>query len=507
MLVDRILLGAVLTLSMAAAARGENWPQFRGPAENGIPSESRLPTAWGPDNHIAWSVEIPGKAWSQPVVWGDRIYVTTAIPQPPATPAAAPATEPAAGAGGGQASGEGGGDDASATKPAEAAAPAAAPATEPAPSEAAPQDTPAEGDYPRRRGGGRGRGGFGFGGETPDQVYRWEVMCLDRATGKPIWQQLAHEGKPTLPIHRTNTYASETPITDGERVYVYFGMIGLFCYDTNGQLLWKKDLGSFPMMLGWGTGSSPALDGDRLFIQCDNEKESFLAAFDKRTGDELWRAPRDEKSTWATPYIWRNKVRTELVAAGGRKMRAYDPATGELLWESGNAKGRCSATPVGTDELLYVGVGGGPGGLGPLVAIRAGAKGDITLPKDQKSSDAVAWLVERSGPSMSSPLVYQGCLYVLDQGGGIVGCYDAATGVQHYRKRIDGARGFTSSPWGYDGRVYCLDEEGQTFVLATGPELKVLATNKLDDRFWSSVAVAGDHLLLRGVQRLYCIAP
>ena len=205
MLVDRILLGAVLTLSMAAAARGENWPQFRGPAENGIPSESRLPTAWGPDNHIAWSVEIPGKAWSQPVVWGDRIYVTTAIPQPPATPAAAPATEPAAGAGGGQASGEGGGDDASATKPAEAAAPAAAPATEPAPSEAAPQDTPAEGDYPRRRGGGRGRGGFGFGGETPDQVYRWEVMCLDRATGKAIWQPLAHEGKTTLPIHRTNT--------------------------------------------------------------------------------------------------------------------------------------------------------------------------------------------------------------------------------------------------------------------------------------------------------------
>ncbi|MBX9788623.1 MAG: PQQ-like beta-propeller repeat protein [Pirellulales bacterium] len=501
MLVTRILMSVVLALAFVPAAMAENWPQFRGPGVNGLPTESRLPTEWGPEKNIAWQVDLPGKAWSQPVVWGDRVFLTTAIPQAPTTtPAAAPATEPPAAAG----NGEGGGDDAPAPAT-KATGPAVEPAAAPTAGETATQDPPAEGDYPRR--GRRGRGGFGFGGETPDQVYRWELLCLDRATGKVLWQQLAHEGKPTLPIHRTNTYASETPVTDGQRIYVYFGMTGLFCYDLAGQLLWKKDLGSYPMMLGWGTGSSPVLAGDRLFIQCDNEKESFLVALDKRTGDELWRVARDEKSTWSTPYLWHNKLRTELVAAGARKMRAYDPATGELLWESGNAKGRCSATPVGTDELLYVGVGGGPGGLGPLVAFRAGAKGDITLPKDQKSSDAVAWLVERSGPSMASPLVYQGCLYVFDQGGGIVGCYDAATGKQHYRKRIEGASGFTSSPWAYDGRIFCLDENGQTFVLAPGPELKVLATNKLDDRFWSSVAVAGDHLLLRGVSRLYCIAP
>ncbi|MGE0537063.1 MAG: PQQ-binding-like beta-propeller repeat protein [Pirellulales bacterium] len=468
-------------MAATTSARGENWPQFRGPNENGLPTESRLPTEWGPDKNIAWQVELPGKAWSQPVVWGDRIFVTTAIPQ--GAPAAT--AEPAAGNGGG-------GDD--------TAAEPAAPAAEDAPERERP-------DYPDRPRRNRRRGGFGFGGETPDEVYRWEVMCLDRATGKILWQQLAHEGKPTLPIHRTNTYASETPVTDGERLYVYFGMTGLFCYDLDGKLLWKKELGSFPMMLGWGTGSSPALEGDRLFIQCDNEQESFLAAFDKRTGDEVWRVARDEKSTWATPYIWHNKLRTELVAAGARKMRAYDPATGELLWESANAKGRCSATPVGTDELLFVGVGGGPGGLGPLVAIRAGAKGDITLEKDETSGEGVAWIVQRSGPSMASPLVYQGLLYVLDQGGGIVGCYDAATGKQHYRKRIDGAHGFTSSPWAYDGRVYCLDEDGQTFVLEAGPELNVVATNKLDDHFWSSVAVAGDHLLLRGTKQLYCIAP
>ena len=177
-----------------------------------------------------------------------------------------------------------------------------------------------------------------------------------------------------MAIHRTNTYASETPVADGERVYAYFGMTGLYCYDMQGKLLWSKDFGSYPMMMGWGTGSSPVLAGNRLFVQCDNEKESFLIALDKRTGDELWRVARTEKSNWSTPYVWTNKHRTEVVAAG-HTMHAYDPADGRVLWELADMRGRCSATPVGTNELLYVGVGGGQGGSGPLVAIRAGARG------------------------------------------------------------------------------------------------------------------------------------
>lgn len=492
----KCLILACLLVGMASVARGENWPQFRGPAGTGVPSESRLPTTWAPDKNIAWQVEIPGQAWSQPVVWGDRIFITTAIPE---EEQAAPETVDAAG--------EKNEDDYPAktddAKPHDEAKPA-----EPA---AEKDDTnkdevkPAEGkrDQPRRRRGGGG----GFGGSIPDRVYRWKVMCLDASTGAIKWEQLAHEGKPTIPIHRTNTYASETPVTDGERVYASFGSEGLYCYDLEGNLLWSKNLGSYPMMLGWGTGSSPALQAGRLFLQCDNEKESFLVALDAKSGHELWRVPREEKSTWSTPFVWHNKVRTELVTAGAKKMRAYDPATGELLWESANARGRCSATPVATDELLYVGVGGGPGGLGPLLAIRAGAKGDITLEKDEKSNESVAWMAQRSGPPMASPLVYQGCLYILEQGGGIIACYDAQTGEQHYRKRIDGAKGFTSSPWGYDGKIYCLDEEGTTFVIPVGPEFEVVATNKLDDRFWSSMAVAGDHILLRGTSRLYSIAP
>lgn len=487
---------ACLLFGLASAARGENWPQFRGPAGSGIPSESRLPTSWAADKNIAWQVEIPGQAWSQPVVWGDQIFLTTAIPEEEK-----PATETGEAADGGKQ-----GDDYPAKKDeakTDEAKPAK-PATEKADEDKdGDKSEGGEGDRPRRRRGGGG----GFGGSIPDRLYRWKVMCLDRATGAIKWEQLAHEGKPTIPIHRTNTYASETPVTDGERVYAYFGSEGLYCYDMEGHLLWSKSLGSYPMMLGWGTGSSPALLEGRLFVQCDNEKESFLVALDAKSGNEQWRVPREEKSTWATPFVWHNKVRTELVTAGAKKMRAYDPESGELLWESANARGRCSATPVATDELLYVGVGGGPGGLGPLLAIRAGAKGDITLEKDETSSDSVAWMAQRSGPPMASPLVYQGCLYVLEQGGGIIACYNALTGEQHYKKRIDGAKGFTSSPWGYDGKIYCLDEEGTTFVIPVGPEFEVVATNKLDDHFWSSMAVAGDHILLRGTSRLYSIAP
>jgi len=464
----------LMLVCLTSTARGENWPQFRGPEGTGVPTESRLPTEWGPEKNIAWQVEIPGQAWSQPVVWGDRIFITTAIPQENASPD------------------EGAEKAESAQKEAEYSEKAESTSDEKS------DESP---EQPRRRGRG------GFGGELPDQVYQWKVMCLSRATGEVEWEQLAHEGKPTIPIHRTNTYASETPVTDGKRLYVSFGSEGLFCYDLDGKLLWSKNLGSYPMMLGWGTGSSPALEGERLFVQCDNDQDSFLVALDVRTGDELWRVSREEKSTWSSPYVWHNKLRTELVTAGAKKMRSYDLETGELLWESANARGRCSATPVGTDELLYVGVGGGPGGLGPLLAIRAGAKGDITIEKDATSSEAVAWKAERAGPPMASPLVYQGYLYVLEQGSGIIACYDAQTGQQHYRKRIEGAKGFTASPWGYDGKIYVLDEEGQTFVIPVGTELEVVTTNKLDDRFWSSMAVAGDHLLLRGVNRLYSIAP
>ncbi len=483
--------GAVLAGSWLQAGAVENWPQFRGPTGAGL-AEQKLPTEWGNDQNIAWKVELPGAAWSQPVVWGDKIFLTTAVTENQTKPKSGGGGFGGGRPGGGRPGGFGGGP------------PGGTPPRNNDNDDDRPPSRPGSGRPP----GGFGGGGFGGrGGSPPNAVYRWKVMCLDRATGKVLWENLAKEGKPSISIHSTNTYASETPIIDGERLYVYFGMTGLYCFDLEGKQIWSKELGSFNMMNGWGAGSSPAIDGDRLYIQCDNEQKSFIAAFDKKTGEELWRKSRDERSNWSTPFVWKNKVRTEIVTGGGTKMRSYDPKTGELLWELGGSVSRCSATPVGDEEMLYVGSGGGMGGNGPLSAVKAGAKGDITPSGDRETSEGVAWTVDRAGPPMASPLLYRGNLYVLDQRGGVLSCYDAKSGKQHYKQRITGAKGFTSSPWAGDGKVFCLDESGQTFVMEAGNELKLLATNKLDDMFWSSAAFAGDQLLLRGIDRLYCIKP
>ena len=512
------LVGVVSCVLLTSRLPGETWTQFRGPQASGVASSEKLPHEWSAEKNIEWKAEIPGVAWSQPVAWGDKIFLTTAVTENQPKP------RPQGGGGGfgGRPGGAGGfGRPGVGVRPSESDAPprgtrpergedaASGDRDRPPPGEESPRGAGRPGGNRGGFGGGfggpsGGRGGFGRGAAPPDALYQWKVICLDAKTGEVEWEELAHEGKPTIAIHRTNTYASETPITDGERVYAYFGMTGLYCYDLQGKKLWNKDLGSYPMMAGWGTGSSPVLEGDRLFVQCDNEEDSFIVALDKKTGEELWRKKRDERSNWATPYVWKNKLRTEIVTGGGT-MRSYDPTTGELLWELGGMQGRCSATPVGDEGLLYFGTGGGMGGAGPLVAVRAGAKGDITLESGEKSSEGVAWMVSRGGPPMASPLLYQGNLYVLDQRGGIIACYDAATGEQHYKERLPGAKGFTSSPWAADGKVYCLDEDGQTFVIAAGPELKVVATNKLDDMFWSSASVAGNRLLLRGLDRLYCI--
>jgi outer membrane protein assembly factor BamB len=336
-------------------------------------------------------------------------------------------------------------------------------------------------------------------------VYRWKVLCLDGATGKVLWEKTAHEGKPRIPKQAANTYASETPATDGERLVAYFGMTGVYCYDLSGNLLWSKDLGAYPMQMGWGTGSSPVLDEQRVFVQCDNEKASFLVALDKRTGDELWRVPRDEKSNWSTPYIWKNKQRTELVTAGGTKMRSYRPEDGKLLWEL-SASGNAYTTPVGDEELLYVEAAGGMmGGRGLLAAVRAGASGDISLKEGETTGAFVAWSEPVTTRRMASPLLYAGCLYMLDQQGGIIRCRDPKTGKEHYRQRLPGARSFVSSPWASDGKVFCLDQEGLALVVEAGPQLKVVASNRLEEMFWSSAAVVGEKLLLRGVDHLYCI--
>ncbi len=486
----RSLFAAILCTACLLIGRADEWPQFRGPAGSGLTNEKQLPAEWSTDKNLQWKVKIPGRGWSSPIVWGDKVFVT----------AAGSDQEPARRSGGG---GPGGG-----------------------------------------RPGGPGRGGGGFGGRggrgdvPPNIVYRWEVYCLDAATGKVLWKQLAREGKPRIAKQESNTYASETPVTDGERVYAYFGMHGVFCYDMAGKLVWKKDLGAYPTQMGQGTASSPVLEGERLFLQIDNEEKSFLVALDRKTGDELWRVSRNERTTHSSPIVWKNKLRTELVT-NGRSVRSYDPQSGKLLWELSGGGG--NASPVGDDEHLYVGWRrwsrrcGGPGpwveaalqvavvqvaAVAALAGRRSGRHGRWRHTvrrqsrrfgqhhtKGRRNNQHGRRLVpSQGGPSAASPLVFQGFIYILEQNGGMVSCYDAKTGKPAYkRERLQGARTFWASPWAYDGKIFCLDDGGTTHVIQAGPEFKILGKNKLSDQFWATPALAGGAVILRGIDDLYCI--
>jgi outer membrane protein assembly factor BamB len=445
----RCWLAALILVLLPVSLLAENWPQFRGSTGDGVAAQAKLPVEWASGKNVAWKTRIPGFGWSQPIVWGGRIFVTTAVTDK--------------------------------------------------------QPRPDPNDWSPGDGLGGLSAFLGSVRKPPTAEYRWMVLCLDRATGKVAWEQVARTGRPTIPIHARNSYATETPVTDGERVIAYFGMSGLYCYDLSGNLLWTKDLGTFPLQMDWGTGSSPVLHGGRVYVQCDNDKASFLVALDAKSGDELWRADREERTNWSTPYVWKNSQRIEIVCGGGTKMRSYDPAAGRLLWEL-SGSGRCSSSPVGSADLLYVNSGDRlTGQRGILAAIRPGGSSDIS-PTAKTTGEFVAWSVPLTGGRVASPLLAGDCLYLPEQQGGLIRCLDAQTGKQHYRQRLPGAAGFTASPWSSGDKVFCLDQNGTTFVLAAGPKLEVLATNKLaDELFWSSAAVAGDSLLIRGIDHVYCV--
>jgi outer membrane protein assembly factor BamB len=442
MLINRAQIACLLMMcDFATVALSENWSQFRGADANGVVSEGNLPVTWGHDERVLWKVSLPGNGWSQPVVWGEKIFVTAADTDHQAKPD--------------------------------------------------PKFTTAS-----------------IGEKAAaDVAYRWKVFCLDAASGKTLWEKTAREGRPNVPTHRNNTYASETPATDGERVVAYFGMTGVYCYDFAGNQLWTRDLGTHPTMFGWGTGSSPILFGDKVYVQCDNDEASFIVALDKRTGKDIWRVDRDEQTNWSTPYIWKNKNRTELVTAGGTKFRSYDPESGKLLW-SMTGSGRTATSPVGNDDLLYLdSYDRFSGGIGVFAAIRPGASGDISLGFSETSNSHVAWSSLIKGFRVASPVIAKDCVYMLDEFAGVIRCLDAKTGKLHYRKRVPGAAaGFTASALVHGDNVYCTDQRGQTHVIAAGPEFRVIAKNSLNDEMcWASPAVSGNHIFLRTTEHLYAI--
>jgi outer membrane protein assembly factor BamB len=464
------LLFALLTpLSLSGAPEdGEAqrfWPQWRGPLMTGVAPRATPPVEWSETKNVRWKVEIPGKGSSTPVVWGDRIFVLTAVPtgEPRAVPAPVAAVAPAA------------------PSPGAAGAPGQSPAAV----------GPAAGV--RRPGGGPPRG------IPPEHVQQFTILAIGRADGKLLWKRVLREEQPHEGTHPTGTWASASAATDGSVVLAFFGSRGLYALDMDGKLIWEKDLGDMTVKLGFGEGSTPALGEDRVVVQWDHEGESFLVALDKKTGRELWRRKREEATSWASPLLVEHAGTTQIVTSATNKVRGYDARGGELLWETPGMTMNAIPTPVHKDGLVFL-TSGFRGNA--LIAVKlAAARGDIS------ASPAIAWKLDRDTPYVPSPLLYGDELYILKGNNGLLSCLDARTGERLYGpERLEGVPNVYASPVGAAGRVYIAGREGATAVVERGRAFKVLATNTLEDGFDASPVAVDSELYLRGKKFLYRIS-
>lgn len=367
-------------------------------------------------------------------------------------------------------------------------------------------------DYEKPKGGlylGGGRG------EPPNTVHHWMVYCLDIKSGKVIWKQEAHAGKPVVGRHPKSTYAAETPATDGERLYVLFGDLGLYCYDLDGKPLWKHLIDPKETMQDYGAAASPVVHGDQVIYTYDNQEESYIAALDSKTGETRWRVDRDEKSTWGTPFVWEHSGGTEIVQTGKNENRAYS-TTGDLLWHfNGKMSVLTIPSPFVVGDTLYITSGYFQDPKRPVFAIKPGARGDITLEKGETSNEFIKWSLEKMGPYNTTPIVYMNRYYtLLDRG--MLTCHDATTGgIIFDRVRFPRGASFTASPWAYNGKVFFLSEDGRTFAITPGKELTerdgkkrmvVDTINDLDELSIATPSTAQGKLLLRTASKVYCIS-
>ena len=460
------LTGLACAMMLATGElRGDEaaWPQFRGPDSNPVSTDARLAEQWGKSENVEWSAEIPGRGWSSPIVTAGKVFITSATTD-------GPSKAPQIGT--------------------EYSNEYVAELTKQGLTQAQVLEKVTARDI-----------------ELPDEVtlHYW-LSCRNLKTGKLEWQREFYKGRPPGGRHRKNSFVSETPVTDGRSVYVYVANLGLYAFDLKGKPRWSTPLESLPIYLDFGTGSSPALAGGLLVIVNDNEKQPFIAAYDTKTGKEAWRQNRDvgargqPRSAWVTPYLWRHSGRTEIVTVGPAVAISYDLA-GKELWRMSGMSGAPVPMPFAYEGLLYVNGGRGR----PLFAIRPGAAGDISLKQGERSNEHVLWSEPRGGTYLPTAVAYEGALYSVSETG-ILSRFDAKTGSVTYKTRIDpAATAFTSSPWAYNGKVFFLSEEGQTFVVEAGESFKLLHVNTLDDMALASPALAGDRLLLRTEHRLYSI--
>jgi outer membrane protein assembly factor BamB len=438
----------LVTIALTLAASGlltasDQWPQFRGPLAGVAADDPALPDAWSETDNVVWKTAVPGLGWSSPIVWNDHIFLTAAI-----------------------SSGE--------------------------------EVAPTRGLYDPGEEHGRTKAAA---------AQRWIVYDVDFKTGRIRWERELRNGMPSTMRHVKNSFASETPVTDGERVYVYLGAIGLVAaLDLSGRPVWAREIGAFDGRYQFGSGASPVLFKDRLFVVNDNSRQSFIAALDKRTGSEVWRTNREETDNWATPYVWENEVRTEIVTNGTGRVRSYD-LDGKVLWELKGMTTLDVPSPFARHGLLYISSGYPGASPRPVFAVRPGASGDISLEPGETSNRFITWYQPLLGTYNTSALVYGDYYYTLLDRGFLL-CHDARTGRQVYgRQRISAeSSGFTASPWAYNGKIFALSEDGDTFVIQAGPEFRLLGRNSLSGMTLATPAIAQGSVIIRTQSHLYRIA-
>src|SRR5580765_4871699 len=439
-----ILTSTVVWFTACAVLSAQNWPSFRGPSASGV-AEGKEPTAvkWNASTgeNILWKTPLAGVAVSSPIVWGDRVFVSTAVSSDPSS--------------------------------------------------------------------GIRTGLYGDVEPAKDvSKHSWKLVALDRRTGKVLWERVAHEGIPKTKRHPKSSQATATPVTDGRRVIVSFGSEGLYAYDFDGKLLWKRDLGVlnagwfYDPDYEWGIGSSPIIWKDTVIVQCDIQKNSFVAAFDVATGEPRWRTAREEIPSWSTPAIFEHDGKTELVTQATTFIRGYDPANGKELWRlSGNSEITIPTPIVGPGFIV---VTNGYRGVQPIFAIKPGASGDITLNGDETTNTAIAWSSKRGGPYIPTPIIYGDHLYVL-QIAGILAAYNVKTGERIYQERVAGGGSFSASPVAADGKIYLASEDGDMFVVKAGPKFELLSSNPIGEVIMATPAISSGIIFVRGLKHLFAI--
>jgi outer membrane protein assembly factor BamB len=428
-------IGALALATMCAGAQLDpldQWAQWRGPHATGFAPRANPPVEWSEEQNLRWKTAIPGKGHSTPVVWGDRIFLTTAVPHGEAL-------------------------------------------------ETSGSHAPGAHDN-----------------LPPSRSHTFVVMALDRRTGTVAWEKVVREEQPHEATHVTGSWASGSVVTDGEHVFASFGSRGIYCLTLDGTLVWSKDLGDMQIRHEHGEGSSPALHAETLVVNWDHQGESFVVALDKRTGEQRWKVARDEITSWSTPLVVVHDGKPQVVVSATKRVRAYDLATGELIWSCSGLSRNVVATPVASGGLVFV---ANSYDRQAMMAIRLSkARGDIT------GTDAVVWTRDRDTPYVPSPVLHGEELCFIKHNQAFLTCVDAATGkTRTGPRRLPGLQSIFASPVVAAGRLYVTSRNGTTVVvdLANGHEL--LASNRLDDSFSASPAIAGDELFLRGESYLYCL--